>query len=61
MLPYQLVHWPSPRRKQTGRFLLKAEPEYEDACRSLLLKQIEAIRPRAILLLGPEVAVVLTR
>jgi hypothetical protein len=45
-----------PGDKQTGRFLLKAEPEYEDACRSLLLKQIAAIRPRAILLLGPEVA-----
>jgi Uracil DNA glycosylase superfamily len=45
-----------PGDKQTGRFLLKAEPEYEDACRFLLLKQIDAIRPRAILLLGPEVA-----
>jgi hypothetical protein len=45
-----------PGDKQTGRFLIKAEPEYEDACRSLLLKQTEAIRPRAILLLGPEVA-----
>ncbi len=45
-----------PGDKQTGRFLLKAEPEYEDACRALLLKQIHAIRPRAILLLGPEVA-----
>jgi uracil-DNA glycosylase len=45
-----------PGDKQTGRFLLKRSREYEDACRALLLKQIEAIRPRAILLLGPEVA-----
>lgn len=45
-----------PGDKQTGRFLLKAEAEYENACRALLRKQIVAIRPRAILLLGPEVA-----
>jgi hypothetical protein len=45
-----------PGDKQTGRFLLKPEPVYEDACRELLLKQIDAIGPRAILLLGPEVA-----
>lgn len=45
-----------PGGKQTGRFLRKADHDYEQACRSLLVRQIQAIRPTAILLLGPEVA-----
>jgi uracil-DNA glycosylase len=45
-----------PGSKQTGRFLRKPDHGYELACRSLLVKQIEEIKPTAILLLGPEVA-----
>jgi uracil-DNA glycosylase len=45
-----------PGSKQTGRFLRKPEPEYDQACLSLLVKQIREIKPTAILLLGPEVA-----
>ncbi len=45
-----------PGGKQTGRFLRKPDHEYEQACLSLLLKQIREIKPTAILLLGPEVA-----
>ncbi|RZU41100.1 uracil-DNA glycosylase family protein [Edaphobacter modestus] len=45
-----------PGSKQTGRFLRKPDHDYEQACLSLLLKQIQEIKPTAILLLGPEVA-----
>ena len=45
-----------PGDKQVGRFLLRPDPKYERACRSLLIKQIHFLRPTAILLLGPEVA-----
>jgi uracil-DNA glycosylase len=45
-----------PGGKQVGRFLLRSDPGYEQACRQLLIKQIEFLRPIAILLLGPEVA-----
>jgi len=34
----------------------KPDPTYEQACCSLLIKQIQFLRPTAILLLGPEVA-----
>jgi hypothetical protein len=44
-----------PGSKQTGRFLLKPDHDYEQVCRSLLVKQIQEIKPMAILLLGPEV------
>jgi uracil-DNA glycosylase len=45
-----------PGSKQTGRFLRKADHDYEQACLLLLIKQIQEIKPMAILLLGPEVA-----
>ena len=45
-----------PGDKQVGRFLLKPDPTYEQACCSLLTKQIQFFRPAVILLLGPEVA-----
>jgi hypothetical protein len=45
-----------PGDKQVGRFLLRSDPKYEQACRSLLFKQIQFFRPAVILLLGPEVA-----
>ena len=45
-----------PGSKQTGCFLRKPDRDYELACRSLLAKQIQEIKPTAILLLGPEVA-----
>jgi uracil-DNA glycosylase len=45
-----------PGSKQTGRFLRKPDYEYEQACLSLLVKQIREIKPTAILLLGTEVA-----
>ena len=45
-----------PGGKQVGRFLLRSDPGYEQACRQLLIKQIQFLRPTAILLLGPEVA-----
>jgi len=45
-----------PGDKQVGRFLLKPDPAYEQACRSLLIMQIGFLRPTALLLLGPEVA-----
>ena len=45
-----------PGSKQTGSFLRKSDEEYEQACLSLLLKQIREIQPTAVLLLGPEVA-----
>ena len=38
------------------RFLLRPDPKFEDACRTLLLDQIAFLRPRAVLLLGLEVA-----
>jgi hypothetical protein len=44
-----------PGEKQTGRFLPKAEPEYEDASRSLVLKEVAAIKPRTIVLWWLEV------
>jgi uracil-DNA glycosylase len=45
-----------PGSKQTGRFLANPNHYYEQACRSLLIKQLQEIQPTAILLLGPEVA-----
>ena len=45
-----------PGTEQIGRFLRKPDPAYEHACRSLLIKQIQFLRPTALLLLGPEVA-----
>lgn len=45
-----------PGSKQIGRFLRRPDNDYEQACRSLLVKQIQEIKPIAILLLGPEVA-----
>ncbi|WP_125486143.1 uracil-DNA glycosylase family protein [Edaphobacter aggregans] len=45
-----------PGGKQTGRFLRKPDYEYQQACLSLLVKQIQMIKPTAILILGPEVA-----
>jgi hypothetical protein len=45
-----------PGAKQIGRFLIKPDPAYEQACRGLLIKEIQFLRPTAILLLGPEVA-----
>jgi hypothetical protein len=45
-----------PGSKQTGPFLLRPDSRYEEACRSLLLKQIKVLRPDTLLLLGPEVA-----
>lgn len=45
-----------PGGKQVGRFLLRSDPGYEQACRQLLIKQIQFLQPTAILLLGPEVA-----
>jgi uracil-DNA glycosylase len=45
-----------PGHKQTGRFLRKPDYDYERACLLLLVKQIQMIKPTAILLLGPEVA-----
>ncbi len=45
-----------PGDQQTGKFLTKQNPIYESACRSLLLEEIVLIRPKTILLLGPEVA-----
>ncbi len=45
-----------PGSKLTGRFLLRPDLDYEQGCRSLLVKQIREIRPAAVLLLGPEVA-----
>ncbi len=45
-----------PGGKQVGRFLLRSDPGYEQACRQLLIRQIQYLRPKAILLLGPEVA-----
>lgn len=45
-----------PGSKQIGRFLRRPVHDYEQACLSLLVKQIREIKPTAILLLGPEVA-----
>lgn len=45
-----------PGDTQTGKFLHKPDQEYEQACQSLLIRQIEVLRPTAIFLLGPEVA-----
>lgn len=45
-----------PGEKQTGVFLRKPDARYEQACLTLLIKELIAIRPTAILLLGPEVA-----
>jgi hypothetical protein len=38
-----------------GPFLVKNDETYEEACRLLLLRQINHLRPKAILLLGPVV------
>lgn len=45
-----------PGEKQVGRFLRNPDPAYEQACRQLLIKQIQFLHPKAIVLLGPEVA-----
>ena len=45
-----------PGNKQTGQFLRKPDRGYEKACCDLLIKQVQFLRPTAILLLGPEVA-----
>lgn len=45
-----------PGEKQTGVFLRNSDAQYEQACLTLLIKQLVAIRPTSILLLGPEVA-----
>jgi uracil-DNA glycosylase len=45
-----------PGSKQTGSFLCKPDHDYEQACRTLLIKQIQEIQPTAIFLLGTEVA-----
>lgn len=45
-----------PGDKQTGRFLRNPDAAYEQACRVLLVKQIKELRPKAVFLLGPEVA-----
>jgi uracil-DNA glycosylase len=45
-----------PGETQTGKFLRRPDQEYERACNNLLIKQIKALRPAAILILGPEVA-----
>lgn len=45
-----------PGTKQTGCFLRKPDHDYEQACLSLLAKQIHGIKPKAILLLGSEVS-----
>jgi len=45
-----------PGEKQIGSFLNDPNPPYERACCSLLAVQIRRIKPKAILLLGPEVA-----
>ena len=42
--------------RQTGRFLRRPAPDYELKCRGVLMEQIRFVRPRAILLLGIEVA-----
>jgi uracil-DNA glycosylase len=42
--------------KQTGKFLKRSHPQYEEECRLLLLEQLRVLRPKAILVLGPEVA-----
>jgi uracil-DNA glycosylase len=44
-----------PGDKQDGAFLLKPDAPYEEACRRVLRKQICGLRPKVILLLGPEV------
>jgi uracil-DNA glycosylase len=44
-----------PGAKQIGRFLSRTDPLYERACIELLIKEIQFLRPAAILLLGPEV------
>lgn len=45
-----------PGKRQTGSFLRQPDPSYEQACLSLLIEQIRFLQPRAILLLGTEVA-----
>jgi uracil-DNA glycosylase len=45
-----------PGMKQVGRFLRKPDAVYENSCRVLLIRQIQYLRPKAIILLGPEVA-----
>ena len=45
-----------PGNKQMGHFLRKPDRGYEQACGDLLIKQVQFLRPTAILLLGPEVA-----
>lgn len=45
-----------PGKKQVGKFLQAADPIYEAHCTRLLIEQIKLIRPKAIILLGPEVA-----
>jgi uracil-DNA glycosylase len=45
-----------PGEEQTGKFLRQPDQSYEVACNRLLIKQIKLLRPRVILLLGPQVA-----
>lgn len=45
-----------PGSLQIGKFLRSPDQFYEAACNRLLVAQIKFLRPRAILLLGPEVA-----
>jgi hypothetical protein len=45
-----------PGNVQTGKFLKRPDSHYEDACNRLLIEQIKLIRPKLILILGPEVA-----
>lgn len=45
-----------PGSVQTGKFLRYPDPNYEEACNRLLIEQIKVVQPRAILILGPQVA-----
>ena len=44
-----------PGNRQTGSFLLQADPAYEEACRALLLKEIRGLHPSTLLFLGLDV------
>jgi uracil-DNA glycosylase len=45
-----------PGKVQTGKFLRAPDKFYEATCNRLLIEQIKLLRPRVILLLGPQVA-----
>jgi uracil-DNA glycosylase len=45
-----------PGKVQIGKFLRSSDLIYENACNRLLIAQIKLIQPKAILILGPEVA-----